>query len=74
MKTLCLLRNIAVLFILVAPLLVPRPAAGSATSCTYKPGYSGCFSDKNGNCTDERCTSGSYCVNWGCGTFRPKGF
>ena len=71
MKTLRLLRNIAALFMLVAALLVPRPAAGT-TYCISKPGYSGCFSDKNGNCTDERCTSGSYCVNWGCGIFRPK--
>lgn len=73
MKTLRLLRNIAALFILVAALLAPRPAAGD-TFCISKPGYGGCFADKNGNCTDVKCTPGSYCNNLGCGQLRIKGF
>ncbi len=71
MKTLRLLRNIAALFILVA-LLASRPSAASNNSCVSKTGYSGCSSDKNGNCVDQKCTPGSFCANWGCGVFRPK--
>lgn len=71
MKTLRLLRNIAVLFILVA-LPASRRAAGNNLNCVGKPGYNGCYADKNGNCADVKCTPGSFCSGWGCGVFRPK--
>lgn len=67
MKTLRLLRNVAVLFIL----LVILPGLGlshqeSKKGCSiYKPGYS-CSSNPNGDCTESKCKAGQPCTNSAC--------
>lgn len=71
MRTLHLLRNIAVLFILVMMLLAsrPRPAAAHANgiACGLKPGYTNCSVDlKSGKCTDLRCKGSKACWGVGC--------
>jgi hypothetical protein len=73
MKTLRMLRNIAVLFILVMALLGSRPKVGlaradsSKKSCGYKKGFS-CFIDVNGNCAESHCnkSGGGFCTDSGC--------
>ena len=71
MKTLRLIRNIAVLFILVMGLLASRPVAahaGNKTICFY-PGKTGfnCNFDSSGNCFETKCVAGQPCSNGGCG-------
>lgn len=70
MKTLRLVRNIAVLFILVMGLLASRPgpavAQTTGKSCGFKPGHS-CFIDASGNCQQKRCSRNDFfCLNSGC--------
>ena len=66
MKTLRLLRNIAVLFLLVMGLLAVRPQLGHAGNkyCFLKFGYN-CSVDSKGNCQESKCTGG-YCNDSGC--------
>ena len=74
MKTLRLIRNIAVLFILVMGLLTWKPELGVSRAdhvkqCQYKPGYAGCnFKKGSGTCTDQKCngSNGAICSNVGC--------
>jgi hypothetical protein len=77
MKTLRLLRNISVVFILAMALLSLRPGLGvahaaSGKSCGLKEGFENCSSDASGNCTDSRChkgtikNGGGLCLNSGC--------
>ena len=73
MKILRLLRNVAVLFLLVMALLALGPGARPAradkfTYCGYKKGSSYClFDGTTGACIgDVKCTSSSGCLNMGC--------
>ncbi len=72
MKTLRIVRNIAVLFIFVMALLASRPvpavAPAAGFSCGFKPGYTNCIVDrKSGKCHESRCGSGSTdCLGIGC--------
>jgi hypothetical protein len=70
MKSLRLLRNVAVLFILVMALLAWRPGSAvadpaSGRTCGYKLGH-GCFIDSSGNCQEYRCKTKGFCFNSGC--------
>ena len=70
MKTLRLLRNIAVLFILVMGLLASRPgpavAHAAGKSCGFKLGH-GCRFDKSGHCQNISCAKfDPFCPNTGC--------
>lgn len=70
MKTLRLVRNIAVLFILVIGLLASRPVPAVAhttgKSCGFKLGFT-CSIDSSGNCHEERCGKRSlFCFDTGC--------
>ena len=78
MKTLRLLRNIAVLFMLVMALLASRPrvlrasnpnkTAGSGKACGFanKPGHN-CYIDASGNCKESPCNRSTFgCLNSGC--------
>jgi len=70
MKTLRLLRNIAVLFILVMALLASRASGAQKTakSCGYKPGFS-CITYAGGNCQESQCDRSKgnpVCFNSGC--------
>lgn len=69
MKTLRLVRNIAVLFILVMVLLASRPgpavAHAAGHSCGFKRGFA-CEFDKSGNCHQTPCHSVPFCPNMGC--------
>ena len=72
MKTLRLVRNIALLFILVTALLASRPgvavshAAGGKSCGAYKPGRN-CYIDANGNCQEHLCgRNNPFCYNTGC--------
>lgn len=76
MKTLRLLRNIAVLFIFVMALLAFRPSVSRADNKTvcYYPGKTGfnCNFDSSGNCFETKCVPGQPCSNGSCGgTPRP---
>lgn len=73
MKTLRLLRNIAVLFLLVEALLALWPGVKPARAdkyaqCGYKKGSSYCLFDATtGACIgDVKCTAGYVCSNTGC--------
>lgn len=70
MKTLRLVRNIAVLFILVNGLLASRPGPAVADttgkSCGFKLGFT-CSIAASGNCQEERCSRRDFlCLNSGC--------
>ena len=75
MKTLRLLRNIAVLFMLVMALLAGRPGASRADNKTvcYYPGKTGfnCNFDSSGNCFETKCIAGQPSSNGGCGVVPP---
>ena len=70
MKTLRLVRNIAVLFVLVMALLAFRPSDSRADNKTvcYYPGKTGfnCNFDSSGNCFETKCVPGQPCSNGGC--------
>ncbi len=73
MKTLRLLRNVAVLFILLMAYLALRPAVGfsgakSVKGCVgaFKSGFN-CTPDFiNGGCTETKCASKSSCADNRC--------
>ena len=74
MKTLRLLRNIAVLFILLMALLAWRPGSAVAhaavKACVWgaKRGFT-CFVDASGNCHESQCDRAKgnpVCLNSGC--------
>lgn len=72
MKTLRLLRNIALLFILLMGLLAWKPGLGVSQAaggkgCFFKPGYNCTFTTNNGgNCQDHPCQKGESCYDEGC--------
>ena len=72
MKTLRLLRNIAVLFILVMALFASRPGvralrADVVRGCVLiKPGFN-CISVGRGECQTNQCRPGQSCTNTACG-------
>ena len=73
MKTLRLLRNLAVVFLLLMALLTSRPGSGRTAStsghgkaCGIRPGYYGCSIGANGKCVDLPCKDGLFCFNYGC--------
>lgn len=71
MKTLRIVRNIAVLFIFVMALLASRPAPAvaqaSGFSCGFKPGYNCIVDRKSGKCHESRCGMNSTdCLGIGC--------
>lgn len=77
MKTLRVIRNIAVLFIVAMALLFWRVSvqplhATQYSSCGYKKGSSYClFDSTTGACIgDVSCTKGQYCPNVGCSNRR----
>jgi hypothetical protein len=76
MEILRLIRNIAVLFILVVALFASRPGVGVSHAgqkvCFFKIGYN-CSINSNGNCAESRCT-GLYCQDTGCTLFKKGGF
>ncbi len=70
MRTLRLLRNIAVLFLLVMALLASRPgpavAHAAGRSCGFKPGFA-CDFDQKGHCHQTPCPkSFPFCPDMGC--------
>lgn len=72
MKTLRLVRNIAVLFLLAMALLASKPTVSQASNpnkhiCTI-PGKTGfnCNFDSNGNCFETKCVAGQPCENASC--------
>lgn len=71
MKTLRMVRNIAVLFILAMTFLASKSGVGVAhaaggKSCGYKPGHS-CYIDyPSGDCKEYRCPTKGFCLNSGC--------
>lgn len=74
MKTLRLLRNIAALFILVAPLLVSQPGVGLSTThhylCMANQSGKNCTLDlTTGECTESHCVPSQPCTNIGCTRF-----
>lgn len=77
MKTLRLLRNIAVLFILLMALLALRPGLGisradSGKGCFFKLGYNCTYTTNNGgNCQDSPCQKGGSCTDSGCVRVKP---
>jgi hypothetical protein len=75
MKTLRMLRNIAVLFILAMGLFVFRPGVSRANNkiVCYYPGKIGfnCNFDSSGNCFETKCVAGQPCSNGSCGAPPP---
>ncbi len=72
MKTLRMLRNIAVLFVLAMAFLASKSSVGvahaaSGKSCGYKLGHN-CWIDASGNCRESGCNKGDIfgCPNSGC--------
>ncbi len=72
MKTLRLVRNIAVLFILAVSLLASRPSMGSTKDPKYiclfdssTIGYN-CTFNSDGTCSSSKCKTGETCNNAKC--------
>ncbi len=72
MKTLRLVRNIAVLFILAVSLLASRPSMGSTKDpkfiCLFDSstiGYN-CTFNSDGTCSSSKCKAGEACNNAKC--------
>ncbi len=69
MKTLRVLRNIAVLFIFGAALVVPQPSAGHAATqhghCVSTLYISNCVRVEH-SCVTQLCLSGSSCSHTAC--------
>ena len=76
MKTLRIVRNIAVLFLLVVALLAARPGLGKAHPqyvCGYDVGRNCTFNFLSGDCSDSPCKKGQTCSDSGCVRFCPFG-
>lgn len=79
MKTLRLVRNIAVLFILVMGLLPARPAAangGPGAYCVgaFKSGISCSFDYSTNTCTETKCADPKNCADSRCAKLGKSGF
>lgn len=70
MKPLRVLRNIAVLFLLLLVLFALQPGVGrvqaNSRGCGFKVGANGCFFTTNGTCQETKCVKGGPCADWGC--------
>lgn len=75
MKTLRLVRNIAVLFLLVMALLASRPGVGApkrTEACVgaFKSGFNCSVDFATGKCTETKCASKDTCQDNRCAKFR----
>lgn len=78
MKTLRLLRNMAVLFILLMACLASRPAVGFSQAkptkgCVgaFKSGFNCTVDYINGGCTETKCADPKNCADNRCARFGP---
>ena len=77
MKTLRLLRNIAVLFILLMALLASRPGVGVLHAAkpiegcvgAFKSGFNCSIDYATGKCTETKCASKGSCADNRCANF-----
>jgi hypothetical protein len=79
MKTLRLLRNIAVLFILVMAFLASRPGVGLLRAATtikgcvgaFKSGFTCSVNTSTGVCTETKCADPKNCADNRCAKLGP---